>query len=176
MGPSTTLPDALAGRDPSQLIAAEQLRGSGGESITAALLGLNARPTMAGAFTAPPGNIEFFRHLTAAARRAIVRRLLRKQHGEMRRLILLVERGPQREGRENSGQAEYASGETLLGQEEGPVEEGIVALADDVGGNGLRYQRERERLATAVRMLYLLEEMLAMQDYTFSRMGTFAKG
>jgi hypothetical protein len=31
-------------------------------------------------------------------------------------------------------------------------------------------------LATAVRMLYVLEELLAMQDYTFSRMGTFAKG
>jgi hypothetical protein len=134
MGPGTTLPDALAGRDPSQLIAAEQLRGAGGESITAALLGLNARPTMAGALTAPPGNIEFFRHLTAAGRRAMVRRLLRKQHGEMRRLILLVERGPQREQHHESGQSEaaYSSGETLVLNGE-PVEEGIVRSVDEPG-------------------------------------------
>jgi hypothetical protein len=200
MGPGTTLPDALAGRDPTQFIAAEQLRGAGGESITAALLGLNSRPTMAGAMTAPPGNIEFFRHLTVAGRRAMVRRLLRKQHAEMRRLILLVERGPRRDRDGESGDYadEYLAGGTStdgttirssagegpnvgdLHGEEAAIERISGGARDlpfeDKRREGPRYQRERERLATTVRMLYLLEELLAMQDYAFSRMGTFAKG
>src|SRR5918998_5353991 len=56
--PPTTaalMPDALAGRDPSQLVAAEAMRARGGASATEELLGLNRQPTMMGALSPPPG-------------------------------------------------------------------------------------------------------------------------
>jgi hypothetical protein len=122
----------------------------------------------------------------------MVRRLLRKQHAEMRRLILLVERGPEDRGERDEDGDQYASRRGSIGAAplRSGVEEGMNEV-DNVGDKaaiqrisgvtfedtreeGLRYRRER--LATAVRMLYLLEELLTMQDYAFSRMGTFAKG
>src|SRR5437868_180787 len=63
------MPDAVTGRDASQLDAAKQLSSLGGVSATDRLLGLDLRPTMTGVLSAPPGNVEFLRHLSPQARR-----------------------------------------------------------------------------------------------------------
>lgn len=150
------LPDAIAGRDPTQLIAAEQMRQAGGASATAELLGLNLQPTMIGAFLAPPGNSEALRHLTPTMRRATVRSLLIKQRAQMRRLVRLLDRdSDERHSNEDDEQTRDAF---------------------DQQPRNLPYEKERGQLASAVGMLCLLEELLAMQDYTISRMGTFSKG
>jgi hypothetical protein len=156
-GPGPALPDVLAGRDPSQLIAAEQIRVAGGGTVTDELLGLNLQPTMAGALLAPPGNTDFLRHMTPVMRRNAVRELLGKQREQMRRLATRLQVGSDNQKRRENRDGEYDS----------PEEE-----RNDELPNG----REYLQLATAARMLYLVEELLAMQDYTFSRMGTFSKG
>jgi hypothetical protein len=58
------LNDAVVGRDATQLDAAKQLSALGGVSATDRLLGLDLRPTMTGVLSAPPGNVEFLRHLS----------------------------------------------------------------------------------------------------------------
>ncbi len=52
--------DSVTGRDTSQFEAAKLLSGLGGASATEKLLGLDLRPTMAGALMAPPGQYGFF--------------------------------------------------------------------------------------------------------------------
>jgi hypothetical protein len=151
------LPDAIAGRDESQLIAAEQLRTSGGGSVIEQLLGLNLQPTMAGALIAPPGNSDFLRHMTTAMRRATIRELLQKQRREMRRLARLLQRDGEKDDDEQSRESD---------------DEGEDLRAVSSGAN----DRERMQVANAARMLHLLEQLLAMQDYTWSRMGKFSKG
>src|SRR5690242_12098761 len=56
------LPDVSSGLDPSQLVAAEQMRMLGGATATAQLLGLNMQPTFMGAFLPPPGNTQALRY------------------------------------------------------------------------------------------------------------------
>lgn len=80
------LSDVLAGRDPSQLRAAESLRERGGVSATEKLLGLDRQPSIVGAFSPPPGNSEALRHLTPAMRRTAMRNLLNRQRERMQRL------------------------------------------------------------------------------------------
>lgn len=157
-GTGPAMPDVLAGRDPSQLIAAEQIRVAGGGTVTDELLGLNLQPTMAGALMAPPGNTDFLRHLTPVMRRNAVRELLSKQREQMRRLATRLQIGSDDQKRRDSRDSEYDSPDEREMSDELP--------------NG----REYLQLAAAARMLYLVEELLAMQDYTFSRMGTFSKG
>jgi hypothetical protein len=157
-GPGPGMPDVLAGRDPSQLIAAEQIRVAGGGTVTDELLGLNLQPTMAGALLAPPGNTDFLRHMTPLMRRNAVRELLSKQREQMRRLATRFQIGSDDQKRRDNRDGEYYS------QDEQET------------GDELPNGREYLQLATAARMLYLVEELLAMQDYTFSRMGTFSKG
>jgi hypothetical protein len=150
-GPGQTqlLPDVLAGSEPTQFIAAEQMRSTGGASATEALLGLDRQPTILGAFFGPPGNGEALRHLTPAMRRAVVRLLLDKQRARMRGLASALH-------------------ERQEDQEEGPGEQ-------QIGGAGA-YDRARSELFDATRMLDLLETLLEMQDYTLGRMGSFSKG
>src|SRR5881397_2800533 len=64
VGQKLVLPDVPAGKDPSQLAAAEYLRLSGGVPATELLLGLDQSPPVAGLFLAPPGNSEALRHLS----------------------------------------------------------------------------------------------------------------
>ncbi|HET6976009.1 MAG TPA: hypothetical protein VFI24_06785 [Pyrinomonadaceae bacterium] len=85
-GQPRILPDVLAGRDPSQLTAAELLRERGGVSATDKLLGLDRQPSIVGAFSPPPGNSEALRHLTPTMRRTVMRNLLNRQRERMRRL------------------------------------------------------------------------------------------
>lgn len=166
--PATTvplMPDALTGRDPSQLVAAEQMRTRGSASATEELLGLNRQPTIMGALAAPPGNAEALRHMTPTMRRTLMRNLLDKQRTQMRRLAQLMRR--ERDGRsdedEESPDDEHAS----------PQLEAAGALPQpDAAQQG----RARTELGSAARMLDLLDELLAMQDYAVSQMGTFSQG
>jgi hypothetical protein len=140
------LSDVLAGRDPSQLKAAESLRERGGVSATEKLLGLDRQPSIVGAFSPPPGNSEALRHLTPAMRRTTMRNLINRQRERMQRLESRLKR-----------------------EEEEDREEG-----DE--GNDHELRRARRELGSTVLMLSLLEDLLIMQDETISQMGTFSKG
>ncbi len=155
-GQTRILPDVLAGRDPSQLKAAEILRDAGGVSATERLLGLDLQPSIVGAFSAPPGNSEALRHMTPMMRRTAMRNLLQKQRERMLRL----ESRLRREEDENQGERD----------------ENDYALDDKSDGAAAQFVRARRELGHAVLMLSLLEELLIMQDYTVSQMGTFSKG
>lgn len=155
------MPDALTGRDPSQLVAAEQMRARGGASATEELLGLNRQPTMAGALPPPPGNAEALRHMTPTMRRTLMRNLLDKQRAQMRRLAHLMRR-------ERDGQGDESQGEGHTDESEA-----AAALAPDDEGQRARVRAE---LGSTARMLDLLDELLAMQDYAVSQMGTFSQG
>jgi len=153
---SRILPDVLAGRDPSQMRAAELLRDSGGVSATEKLLGLDRQPSIVGAFSAPPGNSEALRHMTPVMRRTAMRNLLQKQRDRMRRLESRLKR-QQDEGQEERDDGDY------------PID-------DKPELQPFALERARAELGRAVLMLTLLEDLLAMQDYTISHMGTFSKG
>lgn len=163
--PSTAplMPDALAGRDPSQLVAAEQMRARGGGTATEELLGLNRQPTIAGALPPPPGNAEALRHMTPTMRRTLMRNLLDKQRAQMRRLAHLMRR--ERDGR---GEGEESDEDGRPAEFEAAV---FAAQPDEA-----QRARARAELGSAARMLDLLDELLAMQDYAVSQMGTFSQG
>ena len=157
------LNDALTGREVSQLEAAKQLSSLGGVSATDRLLGLDLRPTMTGVLSAPPGNVEFLRHLSPQARRTIMRKMLNKQRERMRRLArYLRDRRDENSGEAGGGENE---GESFLEVINEPVELDRVKL-----------MRATAELEKAARMLNILDEMLAMQDYTISQIGTFTQG
>jgi hypothetical protein len=156
-GQPRILPDVLAGRDPSQLKAAELLRDTGGVSATEKLLGLDRQPSIVGAFSAPPGNSEALRHMTPTMRRTAMRNLLNKQRERMQRLESRLKREEDEDREERHDNGDYAFNEKLEG---GPSE--LV--------------RARRELGRTVLMLTLLEDLLVMQDYTVSQMGTFSKG
>lgn len=161
------LPDALAGRDPSQVLAAEQLRASGGASAVEQLLGLDLRPTIMGAFAPPPGNSEALRHMTPVMRRTIMSTLLDKQRARMRRLARLVRDGGERGGGRGRGGHNEPDSDS-----DGSFTEALVLFAPDEA----QLTRARSELMCAARLLDLLNELLNMQDYTISQMGTSSKG
>ena len=166
--PSTAplMPDALAGRDPSQLVAAEAMRARGGASATEELLGLNRQPTMVGALAPPPGNAEALRHMTPTMRRTLMRNLLDKQRTQMRRLAQLMRR--ERDGRGGGDGEESPEDERQPFQLETTD---ALSPADEA-----QRARARAELGNAARMLDLLDELLVMQDYAVSQMGTFSQG
>ncbi|MET0649313.1 MAG: hypothetical protein ABW208_22105 [Pyrinomonadaceae bacterium] len=161
------MPDALVGRDPSQLVAAEQMRARGGAGATEELLGLNRQPTMLGVLAAPPGNAEALRHMTPTMRRTLMRNLLDKQRGQMRRLAQLMRRERDGEGHEGEESPDEDDGRPDL------TETSAAALASP---DEAQRVRARAELGSAARMLDLLDELLAMQDYAVSQMGTFSQG
>jgi hypothetical protein len=156
-GQSAILPDVLAGRDATQLRAAELLRDSGGVSATEKLLGLDRQPSIVGAFSAPPGNSEALRHMTPTMRRTVMRNLLQKQRERMLRL----ESRLKREEEDDRGERDD--------DEESRADNKLANKPD-------RLLTARGELGRTVRMLALLEHLLTMQDYTISQMGTFSKG
>jgi len=156
-GQARILSDVLAGRDPSQLKAAEILRDAGGVSATEKLLGLDRQPSIVGAFSAPPGNSEALRHMTPIMRRTAMRNLLQKQRERMLRLESRLQREEDEDRGERDDSTDYA-------------------LDDKSAGGSPPLVRARRELGHAVLMLSLLEELLLMQDYTVSQMGTFSKG
>lgn len=162
-GQTQVLPDALVGTDPTQLVAAEHLRATGGASAVEKLLGLDWQPPLLGAFPAPPGNVEALRHLTPDMRRAVLRSLLSKQRGRMRHLsqMLRLSRGHDG-GRDEGGEGERDEAE--------PQAEG--APVTHTAG----IEQARGQLSAALKMLDLLEDLHSMQDYILSQMLTFSKG
>lgn len=163
-GQPRVMPDVLAGRDASQLLAAEQLRTRGGAAATEELLGLNRQPTMVGALAPPPGNSEALRHITPTMRRTVMRNLLDKQRGRLRDLANLLrrDRDDGRGGsRSRDDEADDSAAETLL----------ALATTDEA-----QMARARVELGSVAQMLQLLDELLAMQDYAVSQMGTFSQG
>lgn len=162
------LPDVLAGRDPSQLAAAEQMRARGGATATEALLGLDRQPTMMGALAPPPGNSEALRHMTPTMRRTVMRGLLDRQRERMGRLAYTLRR--ERDGDEGRGGDGDGTGRDG-GRD--PVEEafGLPLAIEETA-----LEQARLELGSAAQMLDLLEELLAMQDYAISQMGSFSHG
>ena len=165
------LPDVLAGRDPSQLAAAEQLRARGGASAVDELLGLNQRPTLMGALAPPPGNSEALRHMTPTMRRTAMRNLLDRQRGRLRGLAQLLRR-------ERDGEDERGGGRRDDEREPSFADELVVTEPTAARAPLGEEQAERARLelGSAAQMLDLLSELLAMQDYAISQMGTFSQG
>jgi hypothetical protein len=161
--PPSLLPDILAGRDPSQLVAAERMRQTGAVSATDAFLGLDKQPPIIGAFAPPPGNSEALRHMTPTMRRAILRALLAKQRERSRRLALLLRR---------------ERGEEQMPDDSGNGHGGFAHLLfhEDTQPDEAQRARARDELSRAAWMLDLLDELLVMQDYTLSQMGTFSQG
>ncbi len=163
---SGLMPEAVTGRDATQILAAEKLRANGGISATDQMLGLNQQPSMLGGLLAPPGNLEALRHLSPTMRRNILRTLLSKQRNQMRRLVAFArddEQHQQQEERRETGETETS--ETTLTA--APTRENALAFHN---------QRVYQDLASTTRMLDLLDELLYLQDYTLSQIGTFAQG
>lgn len=154
------LPDAATGRDVTQLEAGKQLSALGGTSATDRLLGLDLRPTMTGVLAAPPGNSEFLRHLSPQARRTIMRKMLSKQRERMRRLARYLR--DRRDETEEDGEQERESF--------------LEVITEPVELDRMQITRATGELDKAARMLDILDEMLAMQDYTISQIGTFSQG
>jgi hypothetical protein len=152
--------DVLAGRDPSQTIAAEHLRLAGGASATEILFGLDQAPPIVGPFVVPPGNSEALRHLSGPARRAMLHSLLLKQRERTRQLSQLLH------AEDSEAEDEDHSNESDESDE--------IAAMETFRNPELR--RARDELRASLRMLDLLEDLLSMQDYTISQMGTFSKG
>lgn len=156
------LPDAATGRDATQLEAAKQLSALGGTSATDRLLGLDLRPTMTGIMAAPPGNNEFLRHISPQMRRTIMRKMLSKQRERMRRLARFL-----RDRRDET--VEDENGETER-------ESFLEVITEPIELDQMQILRAAGELDKTARMLDILDEMLAMQDYTISQVGTFAQG
>lgn len=164
------MPSVVTGREASQMIAAEKLRSNGGNSATEVLLGLNRQPSTLGVLLAPPGNLEILRHLTPASRRKVLRNLLAKQRGKMRRLVAVM-RDEEHEQQQSSDQENHEMESELRSAE--LLSTDLTAIDE----TAKFYNRSAVRdLEATTRMLDLLDELLGMQDYTLSQMGTFAQG
>lgn len=164
------MPNVVTGRDASQMIAAEKLRSNGGHSATDVLLGLHRQPSTLGVLLAPPGNLEMLRHLSPASRRKVLRNLLSKQRGQMRRLVAVMRDDEQPEQQQQSAEENYDAENENNSTDILPPDLSLDAAAKF-------YNRRAVRdLEATTKMLDLLDELLGMQDYTLSQMGTFAQG
>ncbi|NOT46492.1 MAG: hypothetical protein HOP17_01900 [Acidobacteria bacterium] len=157
------LRDPLSGRDPGQIIAARQLADLGGVTALDRLLGLDLRPTVTGLLAPPPGNSEFLRSLSPQMRRSIMRKMLGKQREKMRRLARFVRKHS--DGEDESEEAGQEMRESF-----------IDVISEPSSFDDEQLSRAAVDLDRTARMLDVLEELLAMQDYTISQMGTFAQG
>ena len=161
------LTDALTGRDSTQTEAAKHLTALGGASATDRLLGLDLRPTMTGALAPPPGNSEFLRHVSPQMRRTIMRKMLSKQRERMRKLARYLR--DRRDDSENGGGGEEDR-ESFLE---------VIAekmQLEEYNADKNQIFRATGELDKTARMLDILDELLAMQDYTISQIGTFTQG
>lgn len=162
----TTTTDALQGRDSSQTEAARHLTSLGGVSATDKLLGLDLRPTMTGALAPPPGNSEFLRHVTPQMRRTIMRKMLNKQREKMRKLARYL-----RDRRDDS-----ENGHSSEEDRESFLEVIAERMQLETYNDKNQIVRATGELDKTARMLDILDELLAMQDYTISQIGTFTQG
>jgi hypothetical protein len=153
--------DVVVGRDISQLESAEQVRSTGYVSATDKLLGLDLQPTMLGVLAPPPGNNEALRSLTPTMRRKIMRNLLGKQRERMRRLTGSLRRRRDEKSDENATDSNESFAAMML--------EDYILTMDQI-------DRATDELSKMAKMLDVLDEMLVMQDFTISQMGTFSQG
>ena len=160
---NTLMPNVVTGRDASQLAAAEKLRSNGGHSATDVLLGLNQQPSTIGVMLPPPGNLEALRHLSPAMRRTILRNLLSKQRGQMRQLVAVMRDEEQHQHHHDEENQQMEN-------------ESVNDNAELILPSEFQNQRALRDLEATTKMLDLLDELLGMQDYTLSQMGTFAQG
>ena len=157
---------ATVGRDATQTEAAKHLTLLGGVSATDRLLGLDLRPTMTGALAPPPGNNEFLRHVSPQMRRTIMRKMLNKQRERMRKLARYLR--DRRDESDNGGNDEDRESFLEVIAEKMQLEEYNTDQNQIVRATG--------ELDKTARMLDILDELLAMQDYTISQIGTFTQG
>ena len=160
------LTDATVGRDATQTEAAKHLTLLGGVSATDRLLGLDLRPTMTGALAPPPGNNEFLRHVSPQMRRTIMRKMLNKQRERMRKLARYLR--DRRDESDNGNSEEDRESFLEVIAEKMQLEEYNTDQNQIVRATG--------ELDKTARMLDILDELLAMQDYTISQIGTFTQG
>jgi hypothetical protein len=153
--------DVVVGRDISQLESAEQVRSTGYVSATDKLLGLDLQPTMLGVLAPPPGNNEALRSLTPTMRRKIMRNLLGKQRERMRRLTSSLRRRRDEKSDEDATDSNESFAAMML--------EDYILTMDQI-------DRATDELSKMAKMLDVLDEMLGMQDFTISQMGTFSQG
>lgn len=158
------LSDAITGKETSQLDTAQKLSLLGGTSAVDKLLGLDMRPTMLGALVAPPGNNDFLRHLSPIMRRTIMRNMLSRQRKRMRRLARFL-----REERDNQDTDEQK-------RENEREESFLEVVSEPMMLEESQVGRAIDELGRTARMLDVLDELLAMQDYTISQIGTFSQG
>jgi len=159
-GKKNILPDALLGRDPSQVLAAEQLRATGGASATEELLGLNQQPTMPGTILPPLGNDVALRHLTPTMRRELLRKLLDRQQRNARRLLAILPRDEEESDPER--RRRRALPENLPAPE-------ALALPEP------QRQRAAQELHQSLRLLELIDRLMTMQDETLAQMSASAQ-
>lgn len=138
----------------------KQMNLLGSVSATDRLLGLDLRPTTSGILFAPPGNKEFLRHLTPTNRRTIMRKMLNKQRERMRRLARFL-----RDQKDENELNNPPDNESFL-----------EVVSENVELDRSQIQRAANELDKTARMLDILDEMLSMQDYTISQMGTYSQG
>jgi hypothetical protein len=162
------MPNVVTGRDASQLAAAEKMRANGGHSATDVLLGLDRQPSTLGVMLPPPGNLEALRHLSPAMRRTILRNLLAKQRGQMRQLVAVMRDDEQHQQHSNNDENQETDAEIL--SETSNKSTNLLMPSE------FHNQRALRDLEATTKMLDLLDELLGMQDYTLSQMGTFAQG
>lgn len=160
------MPEVVTGRDATQFIAAEKMRSNAGVSATDVLLGLNQQPSILGGLLAPPGNLEALRHLSPTMRRKILRDLLEKQRSQMRRLVAVARNEEQHQQQEEQQEQEQSN----------DAENFVPVVKTNSNALGFHNQRVYQDLSSTTKMLDLLDELLNMQDYTLSQMGTFAHG
>jgi hypothetical protein len=157
------LTEVIIGKESSQLQATEQMRERGGISATDKLLGLHLQPTMSGAIQPPPGNSEALRHLTPAMRRSVIRKLLNKQRDSTLKLAKFVRR--ERDERDDDENSDSFKQESFL-----------ELMQEEVSGELEPINRATLELGKMTQMLDLLDELLILQDYAVSQMGTFSQG
>ncbi len=160
------LTDATVGRDATQTETAKQMTLLGGISATDKLLGLDLRPTMTGALAPPPGNSEFLRHVSPQMRRTIMRKMLNKQRERMRKLARYL-RDRRDETEDGNGEEDRESFLEVIAEK---------MLSEEYNADKNQILRATGELDKTARMLDILDEMLAMQDYTISQIGTFTQG
>lgn len=150
-----------------QEVSPERLKSIGTPSATEKLLGLNQKPSVLGAIDAPPGNSMALRYLTPAMRRATIRELIIKQRKRLRGLAYLLH------GEESKDEQTFEENKQEETTEEIMLETSVKSVKKITP---LRRETAIGELDHTVRMLNLLSDFLAMQDYILSQMSSFSKG
>lgn len=150
-----------------QEVNPERLKSIGTPSATEKLLGLNQKPSVLGAIDAPPGNSMALRYLTPAMRRATIRELIIKQRKRLRGLAYLLH------GEESEDEQSFEENKQQETTEEIMLETSVKSVKKITP---LRRETAIGELDHTVRMLNLLSDFLAMQDYILSQMSSFSKG